>query len=117
MQIVFLDDCSSDTSLDVAAALLGRGGNQFRIIRNDKNQGVYRQSLEGCRRRRATSSGSPRRMTIVRPVARNPRAVIREPERSPRLLPIEADGRDRAQIAPDYLGWTADVDDAKWRQR
>ena len=47
LEIIFLDDCSTDDSVDVARAILEDGGIPYRIFRNDCNKGVYRQWLRG----------------------------------------------------------------------
>lgn len=51
-EIIFLDDCSPDNSLEVAEQMLSEqankpGGIPYRIIPNETNQGVYRQWLRG----------------------------------------------------------------------
>ena len=46
-EIIFLDDCSSDRSVEVSRAILERSGIPFRIVTNTTNQGVYRQWLTG----------------------------------------------------------------------
>lgn len=48
-EILFLDDCSSDDSIDVASRLLEASGLRFRVIANENNQGVYRQWARGVR--------------------------------------------------------------------
>ena len=48
-EIIFLDDCSSDRSVELAEELSRRGGIPYRIIQNATNQGVYRQWLRGLR--------------------------------------------------------------------
>ncbi|MEP3656158.1 MAG: glycosyltransferase [Litorimonas sp.] len=50
-EIIFLDDCSPDNSLEVAKEILERQANgdnpvPYRIIPNEKNAGVYRQWLK-----------------------------------------------------------------------
>ena len=116
-EIVFLDDCSSDTSLDVAEELLGHGGIPFRIIRNDSNQGVYRQWLRGLQEAtgdlvwiaEADDDCSSRLLETLVPSFANPDVVLAYCQ----SRQVDDTG---GQIAPDYLGWTADVDDTKWRQ-
>lgn len=46
-EIIFLDDCSTDDSLNVVNGLLSRCNIPWRIIKNDCNQGVFRQWLKG----------------------------------------------------------------------
>ncbi len=48
-EIIFLDDCSSDGSVEIAERLLQHGSIPYRIIRNETNQGRYRQWLKGLR--------------------------------------------------------------------
>ena len=46
-EIIFLDDCSTDDSLNIAENLLSQCDIPWRIIENDSNQGVFRQWLKG----------------------------------------------------------------------
>jgi len=46
-EILFLDDCSTDDSLNVAESLLAQCDIPWRIIKNDCNQGVFKQWLKG----------------------------------------------------------------------
>ncbi len=46
-EILFLDDCSTDDSLDIAENLLSQCDIPWRIIKNDCNQGVFKQWLKG----------------------------------------------------------------------
>ncbi|HPT10839.1 MAG TPA: glycosyltransferase, partial [Bacteroidales bacterium] len=46
-EIIFLDDASSDDSLQVVRPLLESSGIPFRIEVNETNQGVYRQWIKG----------------------------------------------------------------------
>ena len=48
-EIIFLDDCSSDGSVDVATSILHASGLSYRIVANVANQGTYRQWLRGLR--------------------------------------------------------------------
>jgi len=47
IEILFLDDCSSDDSLTVAQEALERTGIPSRLLVNERNQGVYRQWQSG----------------------------------------------------------------------
>ena len=115
-EIVFLDDCSSDRSLEVAEDLLGRGGIPFRIIRNDRNQGVYRQWLRGLQEAtgdlvwiaEADDECSPLLIETLVPAFAQPSVVLAYCQSKQ----VDETG---AEIAPDYLGWTDDVDRTKWR--
>ena len=115
-EIIFLDDCSSDRSLDVAEELLGGGSIPFRILRNDRNRGVYHQWLRGL----AESTGdlvwiaeadddcSPRFLETLVPSFARPEVVLAYSQSKQ----MDDAGRE---IAPDYLGWTDDVSRTKWR--
>ncbi len=46
-EIIFLDDCSTDNSLEVAEVLLKTYGIAHTIVRNETNQGVFLQWLKG----------------------------------------------------------------------
>lgn len=46
-EIIFLDDCSKDNSVDVAREILEKSGIDFQIIENKQNVGVYLQWLKG----------------------------------------------------------------------
>jgi glycosyltransferase involved in cell wall biosynthesis len=54
-EIIFLDDCSSDESLQVAERLLSQSGIDYQIIVNKKNSGsVFRQWRKGVELARGT---------------------------------------------------------------
>lgn len=46
-EIIFLDDCSTDNSLEVAQEILSKIDVPYRIIPNTVNQGVFKQWLKG----------------------------------------------------------------------
>lgn len=46
-EIIFLDDCSTDNSLDVATEILSKIDIPYQIIHNETNQGVFKQWLKG----------------------------------------------------------------------
>ena len=47
-EILFLDDCSSDNSLELATNALKNGNIPYRIVQNDRNSGcVFRQWMKG----------------------------------------------------------------------
>ena len=48
-EVLFLDDCSTDDSVEIAAEMLHASGLSYRIIANETNQGTYRQWLRGIR--------------------------------------------------------------------
>jgi glycosyltransferase involved in cell wall biosynthesis len=46
-EIIFLDDCSTDNSLEVAEEILSKADIPYRITPNEVNQGVFKQWLKG----------------------------------------------------------------------
>ncbi len=46
-EIIFLDDCSTDNSLELAKELLPQYGIPYQIITNETNQGVFKQWIKG----------------------------------------------------------------------
>ena len=46
-EILFLDDCSTDESLNVAENILSQCDIPWRIVKNECNQGVFKQWLKG----------------------------------------------------------------------
>lgn len=46
-EIVFLDDCSSDNSVDIAQEILSTGSVPYRIVTNKSNEGVFNQWIKG----------------------------------------------------------------------
>src|SRR5579863_7553321 len=48
-EIIFLDDCSTDNSREVAEQLLKTYGIAYSIVVNETNQGVFFQWLKGIR--------------------------------------------------------------------
>ncbi len=46
-EIIFLDDCSTDNSLEVAQEILSKTDIPYRIVPNETNQGVFKQWLKG----------------------------------------------------------------------
>ena len=116
-EIIFLDDCSSDGSVDVAAKILDAATIPFRIIRNETNQGVYRQWLRGFREAagdlvwiaEADDDCSPALLETLVPAFAGQEVILAYCQSKQ----IDAMGRE---IGSDYLAWTGDVDATKWLQ-
>ena len=116
-EIIFLDDCSSDGSVEVAAEILDAAAIPFRIIRNETNQGVYRQWLRGLREAtgdlvwiaEADDDCSPALLETLVPAFAAQEVMLAYCQ----SRQIDATGRE---IGSDYLAWTADVDATKWLQ-
>jgi glycosyltransferase involved in cell wall biosynthesis len=115
-EIILLDDCSTDASVEVADTILRDGGVPYRIIRNDTNQGVYRQWLRGLREStgdliwiaEADDHCAPTFLEAVAPAFADPEVMLAYCQSK------QIDGHGR-ELAPDYLAWTDDVDARKWR--
>ncbi len=115
-EIIFLDDCSTDDSLEVAERILQDGTIPYRIISNQTNQGCYRQWLRGVQEAsgelvwiaEADDDCAPTLLAALVPAFAN-RAVTLAYCQSKQ---IDGDGRE---LAPDYLAWTADISATRWR--
>jgi O-antigen biosynthesis protein len=115
-EIIFLDDCSTDRSAEVAERLLSRANIPFRIIRNESNQGVYRQWSRGLREAtgelvwiaEADDECSPALLETLVPAFESSSIMLAFCQ----SRQIDDKG---AEIAPDYQEWTADVHPTKWR--
>jgi glycosyltransferase involved in cell wall biosynthesis len=116
-EIIFLDDCSTDNSVAIATKLLRASGLSYRIIANETNEGTYRQWLRGIRE--ATGElvwiaeadddcDADLLRTLVAQFA-HPQVILAYCQ----SRQIDEDGH---QIAPDYLAYTEEIDDAKWRR-
>ena len=116
-EIIFLDDCSSDGSVDVATPILHASGLSYRIITNVANQGTYRQWLRGLREAtgdliwiaEADDDCAPE--LLERLVVQFDRPDVALAYCQSRQ--IDEHGRE---IAPDYLAYTAEISDTKWRR-
>jgi glycosyltransferase involved in cell wall biosynthesis/SAM-dependent methyltransferase len=116
-EIIVLDDCSSDESVDVAESVLRDCAIPWRIIKNETNQGVYRQWLRGMREAtgdlvwiaEADDICAPTLLETLAPALASPNVVLAYCQSKQ----IDGDGRE---LAPDYLQWTDDVDPLKWRR-
>ena len=115
-EIIFLDDCSSDGSVELAERLLQHGSIPYRIIRNETNQGCYRQWLKGLREAtgdlvwiaEADDDCAPELLETLVPAFDRGSVVLAYCQ----SRQIDDDGRE---LAADYLAWTADISATKWR--
>ncbi len=101
----------------MAEALLKDSAIPYRIIRNDQNQGVYRQWLRGIREAtgdliwiaEADDDCSPRLLETLVPAFARDEVVLAYCQSKQ----IDKSGNE---TAPDYLQWTSDVHPTKWRE-
>lgn len=119
-EIIFLDDCSSDDSVAVAEQLLRQSTIPYRIVRNETNQGCYRQWLRGLGEAsgdliwiaEADDDCAPTLLESLVPLLADPSVSLAYCQSKQ----IDGEGRE---LAPDYLAWTADVDlggSDRWRR-
>jgi glycosyltransferase involved in cell wall biosynthesis/SAM-dependent methyltransferase/GT2 family glycosyltransferase len=117
-EVLFLDDCSTDNSVEIAEQMLHASGLSYRIIANETNQGTYRQWLRGIREAKgdlvwiaeADDHCSPSLLeSLVGQFDRQDVVLAYCQSRQ-----IDETGNE---LAPDYLAWTADISETKWRDR
>jgi O-antigen biosynthesis protein len=114
-EILFLDDCSSDGSVDIAAEILHGSGLSYRIIPNASNQGTYRQWLRGLRE----ASGDLVWIAEADDVCAADflAQMVVKFDRPDVILAycqsrqIDEEGRE---LAPDYRAYTADISETRW---
>src|SRR5262249_42070663 len=114
-EVVFLDDCSTDDSVALATRLLHASGLAYRVIRNDNNQGTYRQWLRGLQEAtgdlvwiaEADDECQPTLLETLVKRFDQPNVVLAYAE----SRQIDEDG---SELAPDYRGYTAEVHSTKW---
>jgi glycosyltransferase involved in cell wall biosynthesis/SAM-dependent methyltransferase len=117
-EILFLDDCSSDNSVQIAEEMLHASGLSYRIIANQTNQGTYRQWLRGIREAKgdllwiaeADDHCAPGLLESLVRQFDNPEVVLAYCQ----SRQIDEVG---TELAPDYLAWTADISETKWREK
>jgi glycosyltransferase involved in cell wall biosynthesis/SAM-dependent methyltransferase len=115
-EILFLDDCSTDGSIEVAEPILRQGGIPYRILRNETNQGCYPQWLRGLREAcgdlvwiaEADDHCAPTLLESLVPAFARDAVVLAYCQSKQ----VDEQGRE---LAPDYLQWTADLSATKWR--
>jgi glycosyltransferase involved in cell wall biosynthesis len=115
-EVLFLDDCSSDGSIEIAKTMLHSSGLAYRVITNDVNQGTYRQWLRGLREAtgdlvwiaEADDDCAPDFLARLIPEFDRPDVVLAYCQ----SRQIDEEGRE---IAPDYQVYTADISESKWR--
>ena len=115
-EVIFLDDCSTDNSVEIAAEILHASGLSYRIITNESNQGTYRQWLRGFREAKgdliwiaeADDDCAPDLLERLIAQFEQPDVMLAYCQ----SRQIDEEGRE---LAPDYLAYTADISETKWR--
>jgi glycosyltransferase involved in cell wall biosynthesis/SAM-dependent methyltransferase len=115
-EVLFLDDCSSDNSVEIASHILHQSGLSYRIITNTTNQGTYRQWLRGLSEAKgelvwiaeADDDCAPQLLEVLAKKLERPGVVLAYCQSKQ----IDEAGRE---LAPDYLDYTAEVSQTKWR--
>lgn len=114
-EIIFLDDCSSDGSLETAERILSVSGIQFRIVRNTVNQGIFRQWLLGIREARgdlmwiaeADDYCTNSFLETLVPAFKDLSVVLSYCQSK------QIDGPGHL-LSENYLEYTSDIDSTKW---
>jgi glycosyltransferase involved in cell wall biosynthesis len=114
-EVIFLDDGSTDGSVEIAAEMLHGSGLAYRMVVNDANQGTYHQWLKGLREStgdlvwiaEADDDCAPEFLERMVAQFSNPDVVLAYCQ----SRQIDENGRE---IAPDYLTYTAIVSATKW---
>jgi glycosyltransferase involved in cell wall biosynthesis/SAM-dependent methyltransferase len=117
-EVLFLDDCSTDNSIDVASEILHASGLSYRIIANRTNQGTYRQWLRGFREAtgdliwiaEADDDCAPDLLEKLIGEFDQPDVMLAYCQ----SRQIDEEGRE---LAPDYLAYTDEISRTKWRGR
>jgi glycosyltransferase involved in cell wall biosynthesis len=116
-ELIFLDDCSSDDSVEVATRLLGRADVDWRIVRNETNSGsVFSQWKKGIELAsgdfvwiaEADDESEPDFLRTVMRGLQIPGMVMSYCESQQ----IDAGGN---RLAADYSAYVATVDSRHWR--
>ncbi len=117
-EIIFLDDASTDNSLELAYDLLGKSGINHKIIKNIENSGnVFMQWKKGIDLARSPISwiaeaddwADENFIETLTPYFKSPQTVIAYSE----SRQIDESG---AIIAPDYQYYVQDISPTKWQQ-
>lgn len=116
-EVLFLDDGSSDASVEVASQILHGSGLSYRIIVNAENQGTYRQWVRGMREAtgdliwiaEADDQCSPELLDRLVGQFDRPEVTLAYSQ----SRQIDDSGLD---LAPDYLSYTAEISGNKWRE-
>ena len=115
-EIIILDDHSTDDSEIVIAALAKESPVPVRVVRNDVNSGsVSRQWARGVAMAQselvwiaeADDFAEPEFLAGVLPAFEDPAVVLSYSQ----SRMVDGDGH---MLAPDYLGYVADIDPARW---
>jgi glycosyltransferase involved in cell wall biosynthesis len=117
-EIIFLDDASTDNSLEVAERLLQDCGINYRIVPNKKNSGsVFAQWMKGVELARgdivwiaeADDWASARFTKVAGAAFRDPEVVLSYTQSNQVT-------EDSTFLATHYLDYVADIDCERWRR-
>jgi glycosyltransferase involved in cell wall biosynthesis len=115
-EIIFLDDCSTDNSVETAKRLLAGSAIRWRIIRSDSNQGCYRQWLRGVDEARgdliwmaeADDYSDPLFLETLVAAFEDERVVLA-------YCQSKAVNEDDVIVMENYLAYTEEISATKWR--
>ena len=115
-EIILLDDASTDDSLAIAEEMAAICPCPVTIIRNEHNSGSpfkqWQRGFEACHQplvwlAEADDFCSPNFLERVLPAFADPTVVLAYAQSAP----VDADDEP---LAPNYLGYTADIDEQRW---
>ncbi len=118
-EIIFLDDASSDNSIEIAESVLSESDIRYRIIRNDKNSGsVFSQWRKGANLARSELIWIAEADDWADPAFLDATAT---PLAADEQLAISYTQSNQANIqgivtCPDYLDYVADVNPDRWQR-
>jgi O-antigen biosynthesis protein len=115
-EIIFLDDCSTDGSVEYAEQILSSSVIPYKIIRGETNQGCYRQWLKGISESRGDILWIAEADDYCEPTFLE--TLIQAFDDEEVVLSYcqskQIDENDRL-LAENYLDYTDDIDKVKWR--
>ncbi|TXH76615.1 MAG: glycosyltransferase [Lysobacteraceae bacterium] len=117
-EILVLDDCSSDDSLRVFGEIRSKFAPEPVLIRNQRNSGsVFRQWLKGVERARGDYVWIAEADDLSMPEFLAPLIAKMHAERDIVMAYCQSEQIDEQgrMLAPDYLAYTAELSETRWR--
>lgn len=118
LEILVLDDASTDDSLEVLQAERGRIHPEPELVRNARNSGsVFRQWAAGVRRAQGEFVWIAEADDLAHPqmLAALAQPMLADPSIVMAYCQSEQMDSDGGTLAPDYLAYTDDLDTRRWR--
>lgn len=115
-EIIFLDDCSTDDSLSEAERQLQNSNIEYRIVKNEQNEGIYFQWFKGLSLSKGEIVWIAEADDFVEVYFLEKLLVCFQDESVVMAYcqSVQVDENDQA-LAADYLEYTNDISTEKWR--